>query len=601
MVSDWLYRADECAAEGVLSRRRQAIVRTSTLARTAEAITLGEAIYLGRGEERTGGRHKSSLLADTFEAVLGAIYVDGGIRAARAFVRRHLGPAIREAGRSSGLADDYKTLLQERTQARLRRTPHYRIVSTTGPAHALEFECRGPDWTAGSWDKATGSKPQAERNRKRPDKPWKLLTRTTECNACDTGFPSPACCSCYYPSWASIPSAGARQADEPVLSVAVRQRNPRSRRRGLADHPGYRRVRSPSAPPRTRSMRFEGSKSRTPSVNSRKWPCGAPETTRCCWAGSRSPGGGHPGGHAAARGLDVEVFLVGGRLLVSAIGGDLLVEAENSKIQARGLLGDAEFRLTGGVLIVDGVKGDFSVKGTGVQAELQHLYEYADLDLTEGRATLNMAELDVQVTSDRTDLELTRVKGELRVESSGGSLRVSGCAGGGEIQLEETSLTLLNSKGDFTVRTDAMMEFGLHEGSLRVLGYGAPIQGTQIAGPLFIDNNSSSVTLKQLSGRTEIRGTELKLTVEDSKGPLDIHLVPARSRSAASKPRYGHRERIRRYTDERNQGRTDDREQRWQRPGRGPPGIIGDSRRRARGTGGLDQVHQVRQDDGAER
>jgi len=139
VVSDWLYRADEHAAEGVLSRRRQAIVRTSTLAHTAEAIALGEAIKLGRGEERTGGRHKSSLLADTFEAVLGAVYVDGGIRSARAFVRRHLGPAMREAGQSSGLADDFKTLLQETTQARLRRTPHYRIVSTTGPAHELEF------------------------------------------------------------------------------------------------------------------------------------------------------------------------------------------------------------------------------------------------------------------------------------------------------------------------------------------------------------------------------------------------------------------------------------------------------------------------------
>ena len=224
-------------------------------------------------------------------------------------------------------------------------------------------------------------------------------------------------------------------------------------------------------------------------------------------------------------GLDVEVFLVGGRLLVSAIGGDLLVEAEDSRIQARGLKGDAEFRLTGGVLTVDGVKGDFSVKGSGVQMELQHLYQYAELDLTEGRATLNSAELDVQVTSDQTDLELTRVKGELQIESSGGSLAVSGCTGGGEIRLEETTLTLLGSKGDFSGRTDAMMEFGLHEGSLRVLGYGAPIQGSQIAGPLFVENSSSSVTLKQLSGKTEIRGTELKLTVEDSKGPLAIHLV----------------------------------------------------------------------------
>lgn len=140
IVSDWLYRQDDQAAEGVLSRRRQSIVRTSTLARTANRLALGEVIQLGRGEERTGGRRKASLLADVFEAVLGAVYIDGGIRSARAFVRRHLAPVMREASRTRGMADDYKTRLQERTQASLRRTPQYRIVSTTGPAHALEFE-----------------------------------------------------------------------------------------------------------------------------------------------------------------------------------------------------------------------------------------------------------------------------------------------------------------------------------------------------------------------------------------------------------------------------------------------------------------------------
>jgi ribonuclease-3 len=140
VVSDWLYRNDERAAEGVLSRRRQSVVRTSTLAETADRLGLGRAIRLGRGEERTGGRQKSSLLADTFEAVLGAIYLDGGIRAARSFVRRVLGPGLHRASESRWTSDDFKTRLQEATQAKLQRTPRYRIVSTTGPDHALEFE-----------------------------------------------------------------------------------------------------------------------------------------------------------------------------------------------------------------------------------------------------------------------------------------------------------------------------------------------------------------------------------------------------------------------------------------------------------------------------
>jgi len=139
-VADWLFRKDPAAGEGDLSRRRQMVVRTSSLAAIARRIGLGEAIRLGRGEELTGGRRKTSLLADIFEAVLGAIYLDGGIRPARAFVTRHLGEALVETGERGRRTDDYKTRLQEAVQARLQLTPSYRIVSTTGPAHALDFE-----------------------------------------------------------------------------------------------------------------------------------------------------------------------------------------------------------------------------------------------------------------------------------------------------------------------------------------------------------------------------------------------------------------------------------------------------------------------------
>ena len=100
---------------------------------------MGEALILGRGEDATGGRAKPSLLADAFESVLAAVYLDGGLRAARTFVRRHLkGELARTVGKT-GLGADAKTRLQELVQARSRLTPSYRIVSTTGPAHAKEF------------------------------------------------------------------------------------------------------------------------------------------------------------------------------------------------------------------------------------------------------------------------------------------------------------------------------------------------------------------------------------------------------------------------------------------------------------------------------
>ena len=140
LVAEWLFRNDLAAAEGSLTRRRQMVVRSSTLAGIAQRLGLGGAILLGRGEQGTGGRSKPSLMADVFEAVLGAIFLDGGIRPARAFVRRHLKSQLSETGSVRQTADDYKTRLQELVQARLQHTPAYRIVSTSGPAHALQFE-----------------------------------------------------------------------------------------------------------------------------------------------------------------------------------------------------------------------------------------------------------------------------------------------------------------------------------------------------------------------------------------------------------------------------------------------------------------------------
>jgi ribonuclease-3 len=140
VVAEWLFADDPVNAEGVLSRRRQVVVRASTLARISQRLGLGDAIRLGRGEELSGGRLKPALLADLFEAVLAAVYLDGGIEPSCAFVLRHLGPDLDEVRGQKEAVDDYKTKLQEELQARLQRTPRYRIVSTSGPAHALEFE-----------------------------------------------------------------------------------------------------------------------------------------------------------------------------------------------------------------------------------------------------------------------------------------------------------------------------------------------------------------------------------------------------------------------------------------------------------------------------
>jgi ribonuclease-3 len=162
IVSDLLVREDPDSSEGILTRRKQLVVRTAALAEAAREIGLGDALRLGRGEKASGGGSKPSLLADVFEAVIGAIYQDGGLRPTRAFVRRHLKSKLMAARAALVVEEDYKTRLQELVQARSRITPTYRIVSTEGPAHARRFgaEVRVGDRSLGSGE--GGSRKEAE-------------------------------------------------------------------------------------------------------------------------------------------------------------------------------------------------------------------------------------------------------------------------------------------------------------------------------------------------------------------------------------------------------------------------------------------------------
>ena len=139
VVAEQLYRAHPEHTEGDLSRMKHRLVSTQTLARASRRLGLGNHLRVGRGEEKTGGRRKQALLADTFEAVLAAVYLDGGFDAARDFVSRALGAELDEATPESAAAADHKTLFQERVQAICRVTPTYDLVDTEGPPHDRTF------------------------------------------------------------------------------------------------------------------------------------------------------------------------------------------------------------------------------------------------------------------------------------------------------------------------------------------------------------------------------------------------------------------------------------------------------------------------------
>jgi ribonuclease-3 len=138
VVADALFRQYPDYDEGDKSKIKAAVVSTQSLARHAEQIKLGDHLILGRGEEKTGGRFKQALLADAYEALIAAIYLDGGLDAVSTFLRRELKQAI-DAGSAQTFARDYKSALQEQLQAVGRGLPDYRIAGEAGPDHRKLF------------------------------------------------------------------------------------------------------------------------------------------------------------------------------------------------------------------------------------------------------------------------------------------------------------------------------------------------------------------------------------------------------------------------------------------------------------------------------
>lgn len=139
VVADALFRRYPDYTEGQKSKIKAAVVSTQSLARHAERIRLGEYLLLGRGEEKTGGRFKQALLADGYEALIAAIYLDGGLPAAAAFLERELSDAMEAGAQQDVVGRDFKSALQERLQALGRPLPEYRVASEAGPDHRKVF------------------------------------------------------------------------------------------------------------------------------------------------------------------------------------------------------------------------------------------------------------------------------------------------------------------------------------------------------------------------------------------------------------------------------------------------------------------------------
>lgn len=138
VITSALYERYPNADEGALTKARAHLVNRTALARQGDALGLGDALHLSRGEEATGGRLRASTLADGFEAVIGALYLDGGLEVARRFILDHFQAAIGALDAVPSL-DNPKGDLQEVLQASNSQAPQYRLESTSGPDHDRRF------------------------------------------------------------------------------------------------------------------------------------------------------------------------------------------------------------------------------------------------------------------------------------------------------------------------------------------------------------------------------------------------------------------------------------------------------------------------------
>jgi ribonuclease-3 len=180
VIADLLFHEFPRSSEGLKSKIKAALVSTAVLARQADQLGLGDHLLLGRGEEKSGGRRKQALLADGYEALIAAIYLDGGVEEARAFITREFAPRMVEVRERGVAAYDYKSALQEYLQGcePRRALPEYRLAGALGPDHRKLFQVEvlvsGERLAAGSGSSKKEAEQEAARlalvelNRSRP-------------------------------------------------------------------------------------------------------------------------------------------------------------------------------------------------------------------------------------------------------------------------------------------------------------------------------------------------------------------------------------------------------------------------------------------------
>ena len=139
IVAEYLYKNYKSASEGTIAKLKAMIVSEPILAKISRQIGVGKFLMLSRGEVMSGGRNRESILADSFEAILGAVYIDSNLEEARVFALSHIKQYIDHIEENEDILD-FKSILQEYVQKEFRTVPTYELVAERGPDHMKEFE-----------------------------------------------------------------------------------------------------------------------------------------------------------------------------------------------------------------------------------------------------------------------------------------------------------------------------------------------------------------------------------------------------------------------------------------------------------------------------
>lgn len=164
VVSEYLYKNFRHFPEGLLTKTRAAVVCEASLAEAANEINMGKYLKIGKGEERSGGRKRPSLLADALEALIGAVYLDQGLEAAKNFILKLFSDDLNEMAEKGGNIGDYKTELQEIVQQKTDLPLLYTIINEVGPDHDKTFTA-AVTFNSQTWGEGTGrTKKEAEQD-----------------------------------------------------------------------------------------------------------------------------------------------------------------------------------------------------------------------------------------------------------------------------------------------------------------------------------------------------------------------------------------------------------------------------------------------------